>query len=893
MTASRPPMRLVIVGGVAGGASAATRARRLSESAEIIILEKGPHVSFANCGLPYHIGGVIPEQGALIVQTPQSLKARFNIDVRTNNQVLSIDRKRKLLKVLIVPEQREYELSYDKLILAPGAEAFRPPLPGLNLENVFNLQTITEMNGIISWIKNHQVKHATVLGAGFIGVEVAENLRQRGLAVSMIELGPQVLPNVDRDMAELLHQNIRLHGVDLKLETKLTSIAPKVSTGLNTKPSPETCLTVNLEDKAGTRSSLNTHMVIVAAGVRPRTALAKEAGLQLGITGGIQVNERMETSDEHIYAAGDAVEVTNPISNRQVLIPLAGPANRQGRIAADQVFGRKDSRYRGTSGTSICKVFDLAAGTVGLNQKALTTAGTQFETAIIHPGNHAGYYPGSSPITFKMYFNPTNGQIFGAQAIGMEGVDKRIDVISTAIAGKLTVFDLEHLELAYAPPFNSAKDPVNMIGFVAANMIRGDHRPIQSAQLEEILKQSEYAPDKGNNTVLLDVRTLEEHEAGHIPGSILMPVDELRDRISQLAADKEYITYCRVGLRGYTAQRILTQSGFNARNLVGGYTSWLMYTGQLPQFEMPSQPLTTGMCDSPENSDRAMAVQTSPAAPSMTSGESNQMNRETNQENGMDTFVLNACGLQCPGPLMRMREKMDSLKPGQILKVIATDPGFPADAAAWCRKAGHKLISVDANNGRYTATISHGTSPADPATNMIHGAPTGFSLGNTTAQSGHSQQLSIIVFNNDMDKAMAAFIIANGAAAMGMKVVMFFTFWGLSLLRKDQPVKTRKNLMEKMFGFMLPRGPRKLALSKMNMAGMGTSMMKHVMKQKNVDSLPGLLDAAMKNGARMVACTMSMDVMGLKREELIDGVEEGGVATYIESASEGNINLFI
>ncbi len=825
---SAKSLRLVIVGGVAGGASAAARARRLDEHAEIIVLEAGPYVSFANCGLPYHLGGVIEDRDDLLVQTPESLKERFNLDVRVRHEVTAIDAAAKKVTVKNHASGATEAITYDKLILAPGAAPFRPPINGLDLPNVFNLWTIPDLDNVLQYIKAKSPRHATVIGGGFIGIEVAENLRHKGLAVTVVEREKQVMPPIDSEMAELLHQHLRLHGVDLKLGASVTGI---VGTGARTAV------------QLGSEPPLETDLVIVAIGARPRTELAKGAGLKIGERGGIVVDDRMQTSNPDIYAVGDAIEVKDRVTGLQTLIPLAGPANRQGRIAADQVFGR-DSRYRGSQGTAICKIFDLAVAMTGASEKTLKRLKMPYQKAMIHAASHAGYYPGAMPLTVKIVFTPDTGKVLGAQAIGADGADKRVDVLATAIAAGMTVYDLEHLELCYAPPFGSAKDPVNVVGMVGANLLRGDHRGFQTDDLATM------ALDKA---MLLDVRTPTEHEAGHIPGSVLIPVDELRPRMAELPRDREILIYCQQGLRGYVAQRQLVQKGFIVRNLVGGYKAWAMANQRLSGLGAVPVPHTQTFCSSPS---------TSPSVP--------------------DTaFELDACGLQCPGPLLKMRERLDELKEGQRLRIIATDPGFPADVAAWAKRAGHRLVSMNPEKGRYIALVERGPVAPPVDTNAALAGLAG------------KKRLTMVVFSNDLDKAMAAMIIANGAAAMGLEVTLFFTFWGLNILRKEQPPAVEKGLIDKMFGAMMPRGPEKLSLSKMNMGGMGTMMMKQVMAQKNVASLPELIASARKNKVRFVACTMSMDVMGLKKDELVDGVEEGGVAAYLDSASDSTINLFI
>ena len=536
-------IKLVIIGGVAGGATAAARARRLSEDAEILLIERGPDVSFANCGLPYHIGGEIPERDALLVTTPDRLRTRYNLDVRVNSEVLSIDRSAREVRVRDRVTGREYREQYDKLILSPGAAPLRPPLEGIDHPRIFSLRNLEDMDHIQAAIGDH-ASSAIVVGGGFIGLEMAENLRHRGLNVHLVELLDQVMPPLDREMASSIHEVLTGHGVNLHLGDAVESFAD--DNGL---------VTVML--KSGER--LTGNLVLLAIGVRPETTLARDAGLDVRERGGIRVDDRMLTSDSDIYAVGDAVVVKDYVTGDEALIPLAGPANRQGRIAADNIFGL-DSRYRGTQGTSIVRVFDLVVGMTGASEKVLRRTGRDYEKVYLHPSNHAGYFPGATRLTIKLLFSKADGRVLGAQLTGQQGVDKRIDVLAMAIQAGLTVFDLESAELAYAPQFGSAKDPINMAGFVAANTLRGGVRIAHADELAEAL--------------LVDVRTPQEHQRGAIEGSLLIPLDALRTRYAELPSDRPIVTYCQVGQRGYNAARFLMQRGYDVRNLAGGYTTY-------------------------------------------------------------------------------------------------------------------------------------------------------------------------------------------------------------------------------------------------------------------------------------------------------------------------------
>jgi len=549
---SRSP-RIVIVGGVAGGASTAARARRLSEEASIVLFERGPYVSFANCGLPYYIGGVIDERNRLLVQTPESLNARFDIDVRVNTEVVSIDTQAQVVVARNLKTGKETREPYDALVLSPGAEAVRPGIPGAQKEKIFTLRNMGDMDAILATLSKDGVARALVVGAGFIGLELAEQLHHRGLAVSLIEKLPHVLGVADTDMAFPLHEELTRQGVDLRLGRSVFTFEEEGE------------MLVAVLDNG---DRILCDLAVMSVGVRPETRLARQADLALGSTGGILVDDQMRTSQHNIFAVGDAVEIRDFVSGGPALIPLAGPANRQGRIAAEAILGR-DSRYKATQGTSICKVFDLSFAMTGLSEATLKHKGIPYRCIYVHPADHATYYPGAHPISLKLIFDPKDGHILGAQAVGVAGVDKRIDVIAVAQRASLTVFDLEDLELCYAPPFGSAKDAVNMAGFVAANVLRGDMELWEPEELAGL----------NDGQMLLDVRTFQENALGTIPGATCAPVDELRDRLEDLPRDKELLVFCQVGLRGYVAARLLTQHGLKVRNLSGGYRRYAMWKG--------------------------------------------------------------------------------------------------------------------------------------------------------------------------------------------------------------------------------------------------------------------------------------------------------------------------
>lgn len=548
--------RILIVGGVAGGASAATRARRLSEDAEIVLFERGPYVSFANCGLPYHVGGAIQDRKRLLVQTPEGLYARYEIDVRVNTDVVVIDRQAREVVVRDLRGRREYRQPYDALVLSPGAEPIRPPIPGIEDPCIFTLRNMRDMDEILHAVDTVPHRTALIVGAGYIGLEMAEALRHRGMAVVLVEKLDHVMGVADPEMVAPLHTELQRQGVELRLGTFVVAFERQGD---------------HLEAVLSGDQRVHCGMALLAVGVRPETKLAKDAGLQLGTTGGILVDDRMHTSDPWIWAVGDAVEVRDLVSDQPALIPLAGPANRQGRIAAENILGR-DSHYKATQGTAICKVFDLAFAMTGQTESSLLRAKRSYRRIYVHPGDHAAYYPGAHPISMKLLFDPADGRILGAQAVGVAGVDKRIDVLAVAIRAGMTVFDLEDLELCYAPPFGSAKDAVNMAGFVASNVLRSDVALWEPEELAFV------RPDQ----LLLDVRTFQEHADGTIPGAVCAPLDELRDRWNDLPREKELLVFCHVGLRGYVASRLLVQHGFRVRNLSGGYKRYQMWKGEVP-----------------------------------------------------------------------------------------------------------------------------------------------------------------------------------------------------------------------------------------------------------------------------------------------------------------------
>ncbi len=818
--------KIVIVGGVAGGASAAARLRRVDEKAEIILFEKGEHISFANCGLPYYIGGVIKDKENLLVQTPEKMKDRFNIDVRVFSEVVKIDRDKKTVEVKNTKTGATYHESYDNLVLSPGAEPIKPNLLGIEGPRVFTLRNIPDTYKIKDFVDEKKPKRAIVVGAGFIGLEVAENLHLRGVKVTVVELADHVIGPLDFDMAAIVHQHMKTKEVEFYLKDGVKGLQSEIDY-------------INVELTSG--RVLKADMVIMGIGVKPETRIANEAGLKIGVSGGIEVNEYMQTSDENIYAVGDAVEVKDFISGNPALIPLAGPANKQGRIAANNIAGIKE-KFEGTQGTSIVKIFDISVAVTGNNERILKRNNIEFERSFTHSGSHAGYYPGAMPLSIKILFSKETGKIYGASIVGYDGVDKRMDVIATAIRAGLTVHDLEKLELAYAPPYSSAKDPVNIAGFTAANIIKGDCNIFHWDQLTQI---------DMSKSMIIDVRTPMEFSLGSIQGAINIPVDDLRKRMYEIPKEKDVYILCQVGLRGYVATRILMQNGYESvKNLSGGYKTYHLAVAKQSNEDIFEYEKIT-------QSDEIMPV---------------DCNGYDCKEK-MDVEV-DACGLQCPGPIMQTFNAIKAMNIGDILKIKASDPGFTRDIQKWCERTGNKLISLDTRNNVITAIIKKGVPQA-------HQEKT----------SGNDK--TMVVFSGDLDKAIASFIIANGAVSMGRKVTLFFTFWGLNILRKNEKVKVKKDLLSNMFGMMMPRGSKNLKLSRMSMGGIGGGLIRHLMVKKNVGTLEDMIEQAKANGIELVACNMSMDLMGIKKEELIDGVTIGGVATFLGSAEDSDMSLFI
>ena len=815
--------KYLIVGGVAGGATAAARIRRLTEDAEIILFEKGAYISYANCGLPYYIGGVIEERDRLFVQTPEAFGKRFNIDVRTRSEVIAIHPEKKQVTVRSA-EGKEYTENYDKLLLSPGASPVVPPLPGIQSEGIFTLRNVDDTDRIKAYMTAHQVRRTVIVGGGFIGLEMAENLKHAGSQVAVVEMAPQVMGPIDYSMAALVHHHLQQQDVKLYLEQAVERFSREGDE-----------LTVYF--KSGI--SLKADMVLLSIGVRAETRLAQEAGLKLGEMRGIWVDAYLQTSDADIYAVGDAIEYPHPITGKPWLNFLAGPANRQARIVADNMVLGNRIHYEGAIGTSIAKVFDLTVASTGLPAKRLKQMGIPYLSATIHNGSHAGYYPGSLQMDIKITFSPTDGKLYGAQIVGYDGVDTRIDQYALAIKQGATVEQLTRLEHAYAPPFSSAKDPVAISGYVAGNILSGKMTPLYWREMQQA--------DKSQVT-LVDVRTPDEYALGTIPGAINIPLDNLRERLADIPENQPVYLFCGVGLRGYLASNILKSKGYpDVRNLIGGLKTYNAATATIKTLE-------GFVCDTTTHACSASLCRCDKSI-----------------------IKVDACGIQCPGPILKLKQAMDVLAVGQQLEVRATDAGFPRDAEAWCRTTGHKFLGKRAEGGIQIVEI-------EKAAPQVVEAPQP-----QTSEQGKT----LILFSDDLDKTLATFVLANGAAATGKKVSIFFTFWGLNAIKKVHKPKVKKDIFGRMFGWMLPADSTQLALSKMNMLGIGSKMMRYLMRKKGVDSLETLRQQAIDQGVEFIACQMSMDVMGIKREELLDNVTVGGVASYMERAEQANVNLFI
>lgn len=829
--------RYLIVGGVAGGATTAARLRRNDEKAEIILFERGKDISYANCGLPYYLGGTIKDRSRLFVQTPESFHDLLNVDVRNFSEVTSINRRTKTVTVKNLQDGSRSTETYEKLVLSPGAEPVKPPLQGIESKRIFTVRNVQDTDAIKAFLDSEHPKRAIVVGAGFIGLEMAENLHDSGIFVTIVEMADQVMTPLDYEMAAEVHQHLKVKGVEFYLKDGVSAFQDSHQ---------------SISMKLNSGRSLDADMVILSIGVRPDSALAREAGLEIGQTRGIKVDQYLRTSDPNIYAVGDAIEFPSPITGVPTITYLAGPANKQGRICADNLAFGDSSEYKGAVGTAVAKVFDLTVASTGVSEKVLAKQNIPFQSCITHSSSHAGYYPGATAMSMKILFDPKDGRLYGGQIVGYDGVDKRIDTIATVIRRNGTVADLTEIEHAYAPPYSSAKDPVNIIGFVAENILKGRSKH---------LRWDELRARNLNEIQLVDVRLPEETAIGSIEGALNIPLQQIRNRLEEFRRDKTIVLFCGVGLRAYMAERILRQNGFDdVYNLSGGYKTW-EYAVQKQSNEDIFEKDFIGKDDHIYQSDIEGQVRS----------------REIPlQQIAVKTLDVDAAGLQCPGPILALKKAVDQVAQGDRIRETASDPGFAKDVKAWCDMTGNTLVNLQQNAGEIVALIEKGA-PED---------------SDASASAG-GRDTSLVLFSDDFDRALAAMVIANGAVSAGKKATVFFTFWGLNLLKKNRPPKIKKDFMGKMFGMMLPSNSTKLGLSKMNMGGMGTRMMRRRMKKLNIDSLEEMFQTALNNGVRMVACTMSMDVMGVKQEELIDGIEVGGVASFLSATDTSTNTLFI
>lgn len=866
-TSSILDTRVVCVGGVAGGATAAARLRRLDEKAEITILERGKDVSFANCGLPYYIGEDIKQRDKLLLHTPQSLGQALNISVKTGQEVTSIDRASKKVRVQPVDGSPAYELPYDKLILSPGASPIRPPIPGISgLPNVFVLRTMQDTDAIKAQVDALAKKggHAVVLGAGFIGLELVENLHRRGLRVTLVEARDQILPQLDQEMTTAMTNDIRSSGVQVLLGARATEIKEK-SPG-------SSALVVHLSSGV----CFDAEMVLVSTGVRPESSLAAAAGLALDpASKAIVVDEHMRTSDPAVYACGDAVAAPSLLDpSARVWVPMGGPANRQARLAAEHiVLQDKADAYRGTLGTAIVRCFSSSSGVTGLTEAALKRLGKPYESVLVHGVSHASYYPGAESLGVKVLFDPVSRRVLGGQvAGGSEGVDKRLDVLATLIASKGTVDDLAHLELSYAPPFGSARDVLNTAGFAALNAKQGLLKPAPLGTLTNgTLDPATVVLDVRDSTSSLlrpIAKLMAENGASGGNEVVNVPASDLRASLAKLDATKFYLTVCNQGKLSYFSSRILQQAGFeHVRSLPGGMTT---AAPPIANNEVTNTSEAKADNGRPQNQKAAKIVD------------------------------VDACGLACPGPIMALRKAITAAEPGTLLVVKASDPGFASDVKAFARTQNIEVVSVTRDKGVITAQLAM---PGEGKQSAAAAAS-----ATATVSGPASNDVTIVLFSGEMDKVLAALVIANGAVAMGGRATIFTTFWGLSALKNDGSLPavnpaapaaevgsfSPPSILQKMMGMMLPSGSGSLPLSNMNFGGLGPVMMQKVMKDRHLPSVQSLFKEAVESKKiRFVACSMSMDALGVAPSELLPGVEIGGVAEMLASSSTSKSTLFI
>jgi len=862
VNAAMKPLQMVIVGGVAGGATAAARARRVNELSKILLLERGKNLSVASCGLPYFVSQEITDRSKLTLANPEKFRQTLNVDARVSHEVESIDRQNQLVKVrnLLLPKDSDgsiFSVRYDKLLLATGAGAVVPPIPGLRelmtKGRILTLRNLEDMDMIVERVRQAgSAGRVVVVGAGLIGLEMVEALVHRGLAVTVVEGQSTVLPLMDTEFTVPVADELAIRGVSVLTSQKVVGF----------KETSSNSIEIQLESGL----VLPADFVIQSIGVRPESKLAEDAGLTLTKNKAIQVNQFMQTSDPNIYAAGDVAATPFVQSPKKVWLAMGGPANRMARIAADHMMlgDAGTDPYRGSFGTSIVRVFDTVAGRTGLSERECVMEKIPYSVATVQGPSHASYYPGSFATNIKVLYDPDTGKLLGAQAVGgREGVDKRLDIISTALTGQLTIDDLAHLDLAYAPPFGSARDVVNTAGFLGRNARAGMVDVIQSLAFES-----------GETPLVLDVRDpmmatlhpIPDAANGGCDPALVMNVylDNIRSHVEDIKAKangRTVITVCNTGKTSYFAARILAAHGVKVKSLQGGMS---MLRGKKPTTLSEPKPRPTPSCKTESKSC------TTPAK----------------------SEVLDVCGLACPGPIMEIKKKISQVAPGTELHIKASDPGFYNDFQSFCRMNNMKLVSVEKNNGLIEGKC------VVPGTPSAEDKP----AKTESAVVANNSDLALVVFSCEMDKVLAAFVIANGALAMGGKVTMFFTFWGLNALKpmKNDEFHTAKTddhhkhtMMEKMLGMMLPKDLHHLPLSHLNMGGAGQIAMQMQMKEKNLPTLPGLIKSAIDGGARLVSCTMSMTALGIDQDQLIEGVELGGVADFLEAAGKAKTTLFI
>lgn len=818
--------KYIVIGGGTGGASVAARLRHLDDHAQITIVERGNEVSLASCGLPYYVGGVIQEEQRLIITPFEQFKEWMNIDVMLKTQAVGIDGDKKQVRLRNIETSGEQTLEYDALVVSVGKAKTLPKIEGLAHDGVFTLHSLSDAVKIQEYITNAQPKKAAVIGNGFLALEIAENLHTQGMSVEIITAQERVLPDLDTEMNAIVCQQLAANNVIVQTKQKITEIQ-------HTDDSSP----LLLYGQANRTASADVTVVLCEH--TADTAAFAQSGLRCSSDGRVIVGSDLRTNIADVYALGDAAVLEGSAEKTGFRGSTASAAVKQARVAADSIVRGTGRQWKEPLGTRIVSVFGITAAVTGDSEEAAKNKGKETAALLTYGSNHIGYYPESLPLVIKTVFHPTTGKLYGAQVVGFDGVDKRIDVLSEALRRESSVRDLADFEHAYAPPVSNILDPVNVAGIAAENVLDGLVTPIPCTAIAKAVEEGAF---------LIDVRTPEEFEIGSIPDAVNIPLDTIRARIDDIPRDKPVIIFCVVGVRGYLAARILTENGVNTvYNVSGGYKTWKA-VHEMHRQQIQNKEATT-----------AMSTKTNESA----------------AEFSGKIITVDACGLQCPGPIMRLKQEIDSAPDGARVVLKASDPGFARDAQAWANMTGNQLISLDQTGAITEAVIQKGGGQKP--------LNTGGSLDGAT----------VIVFSDDLDKVLASFVLANGAAAAGKNPTMFFTFWGLSVLKRKRKPPVRKDFMGRMFSMMLPGNVDKLALSKMNFGGAGAKMMKGRMTAKQVDQLETMMAQARQAGIRFVACQMSMDIMGVSKEELIDGVEIGGVATYMEAAANSNINLFI